>query len=427
MSCSKFYKKLVGIAVISILTGCGSSSIAVSGEDNYVLDTSTLEDTFQIVGTNQVECFDALGVEVTCDSSGQDGGYIQNTSSYVDNADGTITDNITGLMWQKTADINGDGSITDDDKMTYEEADEYCSDLSLAGNNDWRLPDIKTIYSIMSFTGTDPSGFTGTDTSVLTPFVDTDYFEFDYSDGNRIIDVQYATTSSYVGNTSQLFGLNLADGRIKGYELNFFGEDKTFNVRCVRGNEYYGKNNYVDNNDSTITDKATNLMWHQDDNGASIDWNGAIAYCESSELAGYTDWKLPDAKELHSIVDYSRSPDTTNSPAIDEIFNSTGIINEAGDDDFGFYWSSTTHETYSGSGAAAVYISFGRAMGYEDNTWSDVHGAGAQRSDPKDISTVVIGGTGDDAYNSIIDENGNSAITHGPQGDVLRGLNLLGV
>jgi len=69
-------------------------------------------------------------------------------------------------------------------------------------------------------------------------------------------------------------------------------------------------------------------------------------------------------------------------------------------------------------------VSFGRAMGYENNAWADVHGAGAQRSDPKDISTVTIGGTGDDAYNSITDANGNSAITHGPQGDVLRGLNF---
>ena len=88
--------------------------------------------------------------------------------------------------------------------------------------------------------------------------------------------------------------------------------------------------------------------------------------------------------------------------AIDPVLQATAITNEAGQSDYAFYWTSTTHANSSGSGAYAVYVSFGRAMGYMQNAWIDVHGAGAQRSDPK---------TGDA---SAFPEG------HGPQGDAVR-------
>ena len=67
-----------------------------------------------------------------------------------------------------------------------------------------------------------------------------------------------------------------------------------------------------------------------------------------------------------------------------------------------FYWTSTTHIRYPNNGEAAAYISFGRALGYWNNHWTDVHGAGAQRSDPK------IGDPSDYPHG------------HGPQGDAIR-------
>jgi hypothetical protein len=112
---------------------------------------------------------------------------------------------------------------------------------------------------------------------------------------------------------------------------------------------------------------------------------------------------LPNAKELQSIVDYTRSPSTTGSAAIDPLFNVSTIINEAGQTDYPFYWSSTTHANWTATpGASGVYVAFGRAMGYMNGTWIDVHGAGAQRSDPK---------SGDPA---------DWPSGHGPQGDAVR-------
>ncbi|MFW6277426.1 MAG: DUF1566 domain-containing protein [Prolixibacteraceae bacterium] len=132
-----------------------------------------------------------------------------------------------------------------------------------------------------------------------------------------------------------------------------------------------------------------------------LTYNKAVSYAKTFGFAGYSDWRLPDAKELQSIVDYERAPGATNSAAIDPVFNCTEIINEAGQPDYPFYWTGTTHVNQQGGGSAA-YICFGRAMGYFYGTWQDVHGAGAQRSDPK---------TGNAS---------NWPTGHGPQGDAIR-------
>ena len=200
-----------------------------------------------------------------------------------------------------------------------------------------------------------------------------------------------------------MFGVNFADGRIKGYPTNAGpGGSKTFFVIYVRGNDGYGINDFVDNGNGTITDNATGLTWTQNDSGQGLDWENALNYCASLDYAGISDWRLPDAKELQSIVDYSRSPDATNSAAIDPIFNISTITNEAGQLDYPAFWSSTTHATADGHNGAANYVTFGRALGYMNGQWMDVHGAGAQRSEDK---------SGDPSRYST---------GHGPQGDAVR-------
>ena len=365
---------------------------------------------YPLVGTNQTTAYgnqNEIAIpSVGTDFCGQNANYPGTTPSYKDNGDGTITDQVTGLMWSKTPDMDEDGDIDANDKMTAGEASDFASSYKVGGYTDWRLPTIKELFSLILFNGIDPSGYNGSSTDGLIPFIDTDYFDFGYGDvnaGERIIDAQFATNSMYVdGNL--LFGVNFADGRIKGYGLQmpFGGAEKTFYVLYVRGNNTYGENDFVDNGDGTITDNATGLMWMQDDNNEGLLWKEALNYAEDYEFAGYTDWRLPDVKELQSIVDYSRSPGTTNSAAIDPLFNCTQITNEAGQNDYPYYWSNTTHVNWSQvAGGNAAYVSFGRAMGYMQD-WNDVHGAGAQRSDPK---------VGDPA---------DYPTGHGPQGDAIR-------
>lgn len=358
---------------------------------------------YTIVDTGQSRCYDDW-TEISYPAAGepffgQDAEYNGIQPAYRDNGDGTVSDQNTGLMWQ--ADPG--------EKRTYSEVVADVSRCRTGGYDDWRLPTIKELYSLILFTGTDPDP-RSRDAAGPKPFIDTRYFKFQYgkaSDGDRIIDSQWATSTLYVGKVMHgaqaMFGVNFADGRIKGYPTgNMPGRGpKTFYVIYVRGNQDYGKNDFVDNGDGTVTDRATGLTWQKADSGRGMNWQEALDCAENLKLAGHDDWRLPNAKELQSIVDYTRSPDTTHSAAIDPVFECTEITNEDGKKDYGHYWSSTTHVSPHG-GSRAVYIAFGRAVGFMHGQWMDVHGAGAQRSDQKsgDESQLPKG--------------------HGPQGDAQR-------
>ncbi len=380
--------------------------------------------SYPIVDTDQELFYDTI-VEINepavgDDFYGQDANYTVYVPNYQDNGDGTITDLITGLMWSKSPDMDGDGDIDYDDKMSYDEAIEGAESFNLAGYTDWRVPTIKESYSLILFSGLDPSGYEGTSTDDLIPFINTDFFDFAYGDlsaDERLIDAQYVSSTMYVGTTMMgdetMFGVNFADGRIKGYGIDPLPgqtEDKQFYVMYVRGEEY-GINDYEENGDGTITDNATGLMWVQDDDGEGMNWEDALNYAENYEFAGYSDWRLPNAKELQSILDYSRAPSVTNSPAIDPIFNCSQITDEGGNINYPFYWTGTTHASWleNAPGGFGAYVCFGEALGWMEippnsgnYTLLDVHGAGAQRSDPK---------TGNPD---------NYPYGHGPQGDVIR-------
>ncbi len=353
--------------------------------------------SYPIVNTGQRSFYDDRDVvaapEVGEAFYGQDAHYQNAQPAYRDNGDGTVSDLVTGLMWQARPDL--------DDKVTFAEAVAAADTFGLAGYDDWRLPTIKELYSLIQFSGS---------SHTLTPYIDTAYFDFRFGDesrGERSIDGQYWSSTEYVGLTmggdATVFGVNFADGRIKGYprDVGPGGVPNTQFVRYVRGNPDYGINDFVDNGDGTIEDLATGLTWQKTDSGSTNDWQGALAYCENLELAGAGDWRLPNAKELQSIVDYSRAPDALDpariGPAIDPDFEVT--------DTESLYWTGTTlleSPPMLGTGAHAAYVAFGQARGNMFGSWINVHGAGAQRSDPK---------SGDPA---------DWAGGFGPQGDEIR-------
>ncbi|MCP4592607.1 MAG: DUF1566 domain-containing protein [bacterium] len=376
--------------------------------------------TWKVVDTGQDTCHDDQ-TSLTCPSVGvpffgQDAQYAGNQPSYALSGDGlTVYDNVTGLTWTQDADLDGDGDIDVDDKLTFDGAQMYPDTLNAqkyGGYSDWRTPTIKQLYSLIDFRGTDPK-VEDTDATGLIPFIDTDYFAFAYGDtvaGDRIIDSQWATSTLYTADNNMMFGVNFADGRIKGYGLTVpdpRAGEKMFFVRCVRGNAEYGTNRFVDNGDRTVTDDATGLMWTQSDSGEGMNWEEALAWSQelnAENHLGYDDWRLPSAKELQGIVDYTRSPNTTGSPAIDPVFDTTAITNLAGETDYPFFWTSTTHLSSDGNGGRAVYLAFGRGLGtYDGATVEDVHGAGCQRSDSKDGDPAEF-----------------PALGFGPQGDVQR-------
>ncbi len=95
-----------------------------------------------------------------------------------------------------------------------------------------------------------------------------------------------------------------------------------------------------------VIDEGTGLVWQNDADVTSkeLTWEETFAYCENLTLGGYDDWRLPNIRELRSIVDYTR-----HSPAIDTTIFSC---------ESSHYWSST-----SGAGGSdyawSVYFNYG--------------------------------------------------------------------
>ena len=114
--------------------------------------------SYPIVDTGQDTCYDNSGL-IDCPAEGeafygQDAQFSGNMPSYTDNGDGTITDNVTGLVWTQDQ---------SDQSMDWSEAPNYCETLTTGGITDWRVPNIKELWSIRDF-------------STGWPWVDTDYF-----------------------------------------------------------------------------------------------------------------------------------------------------------------------------------------------------------------------------------------------------------
>ena len=127
---------------------------------------------------------------------------------------------------------------------------------------------------------------------------------------------------------------------------------------------------YTDNGNSTVTDAGTGLTWQQstgDVNGDSqitsdgyptgdrATWQVALAYCEGLILAGSSDWRLPNIRELNSLVDR-----TTYGPAIDSHFQSES----------NYYWSATTYAHYTNE---AWYVYFYDGYGYWQHYKTEPH------------------------------------------------------
>jgi len=376
------------VLIASLLAGFAASGLAA-------------ELAYPIVGTGQKQCYDnfhAIAPPLPGQPFyGQDAQHPGIAPAYRDNGDGTVSDLVTGLMWVQARGV----------KMSWADAMAGAKTCRAGGHDDWRAPTIKELYSLIQFTG-ECMGEAGS-----RPFLDTNYFWFVYGDparGERMIDCQDWSATVYIGTTmngnATVFGVNFADGRIKGYpkfDPRTRGPHRLF-VRYVRGNPAYGKNDFHDLGDGTVSDRATGLMWSKADSGTGMNWQQALAWVrllDATNYLGHRDWRLPNAKELQSLLDYSRVP------AIAPVFG----ISRLPDGEYPFYWSSTTHldGPPGRQGGAAVYVCFGRALGWMQFPpgWGefrlmDVHGAGAQRSDPK---------AGDPAM-----------FPHGrgPQGDVIR-------
>jgi hypothetical protein len=270
---------------------------------------------------------------------GEDSDYLINPPSYTKlDAEGNdlpdtatswtmVRDNVTGLIWEVKTD---DGSVHDkDNKYTWYDSnpdtnggnagtsgdgtdtEDFINELNsnnYGGHSDWRLPTPVELQSIVDY-------------GKYSPAINNSYFP-------NIKSSRYWSSTTQANYSGSAWHVHFNYGYV-----NIYFKSDTFYVRAVRAGQSGSLDHLVLNNDNTVTDTHTGLMWQKDGSTGTMNWENAISYCENLEEAGYSDWRMPTAKELASIVKLD-----TYSPSIDTNYF-TAMSS--------YYWSSTTHAYHS--------------------------------------------------------------------------------
>ena len=174
-----------------------------------------------------------------------------------------------------------------------------------------------------------------------------------YSDTGLIASTAYSYTVSACDAAGNCSAKSTANGDTTyGYELPDTGQILSYTTIFGEDHDYQpaaSQPSYTDNGNGTTTDNRTGLMWVKDGNsagcyyGSNLSWDSAIAFCEGLTYAGYSDWRLPNVRELESIVDAGQ-----NSLAI----NTTYFLNTKS---YIWYWTSSTYAPLT---SCAWYLDF---------------------------------------------------------------------
>ena len=255
---------------------------------------------------------------------GEDSDYTRNAPSFTDNGNGTVTDNNTGLMWQKT----------DSGEMTWDTARTGATSLNLAGYSDWRLPTAQEAFCILDHE--------------RNPALNSTYF-VNNAGGTP---GYFWTSDLFYGDNTKVWSTNTGGGLGPHPKTSTISAGGTlrFHARYVRGTKPTTGHHYVNNNDGTVTDLDTGLMWTQVPSSAQT-WTSALTYAEGLTTAGYSDWRLPNIKELQSLQDIPRATASavTTNPCINRVLF-PAVTGTA-------YWSSTSVKT--GTPTQAWLVDFG--------------------------------------------------------------------
>lgn len=262
-----------------------------------------------------------------------------------------VKDNVTGLIWEvKTTDglqaafsTYGFHSFVDSrlekncssDVCTTNAYIKEINALTLCGANDWRLPNNSELLSLVNYNTTNPA-------------IDINYFPLSGS--------SYWSASHYDGIGLETWALESNTGAIFSDWIDG-GPGK--GIRLVRGTDPYNdgvvsgfntidhiKSNalYSDTSAGVVIDSETGLMWQKCSLGLSgndctigsvqeLTWQAALAAANENMDYGHDDWRLPNIKELESLVDNINSDADLHLPAINRVFFSNTVL--------GPYWSST--------------------------------------------------------------------------------------
>ena len=268
-----------------------------------------------------------------------------------------VLDKQTGLVWTKNASLS-------DFPMTWTEAFTFIKDLNhsvLFGFGDWKLPNRRELFSIISHETIHPSlapfhpfvnvfsGYYWTSTSCARL---PDQAWYIHLGGARVFKgMKYGSYMVWPVRLSENFSKVIQTGQRNCYnehggiiDCQNTGQDGEF-----KSGLYCHKNRFTENA-HFITDNATGLTWLKNANifKDTVDWKTAfdlLSKMDKESTSGYNDWRLPNIVELESLIDSGR-----HSPALPVDHRFTDVQS--------YYWSSTT-SMYETNYAWVLYITDG--------------------------------------------------------------------
>lgn len=268
------------------------------------------------------------------------------TSDFIDNKDGTVTHKTTGLTWMRCSmGQTWTGLACSGTASTYTYDTAIALKSNFAGHSDWRLPNIAELQTIVERENINPAINTAMFPNINIP-----------TNGYSV----FWSSSPLVETTKEAWTAYFYDGTI----INNFRWD-SFSVRLVRASQSLGigvstpNNDFTDNKDGTVTHKRTGLVWQRCSVGQT--WTGSTcsgtastytydqAIALNSTFAGHSDWHVPNANELASIVKYN---------AVNPTINTTQFPNTPSND----FWSSSPYVGDT-SHAWSVAFSYGDVYG----------------------------------------------------------------
>lgn len=292
--------------------GCGDTTCNPAGP------------SFTLADTGQLSCYgdtcagiaggDLCGSNWGC---GQDAQYgwdkmHENSDRYATSApeDGflVVFDTVTGLEWQGCAlGLSGTSCRSGEaSSMTWSEAIVACDELAWSGHSDWHLPDVYELSSILNC-------------EVDHPSIDGDAFP-----GTPIM--RFWTISTFAqssDDTSYAWKVDFDTG-----DVDNSPKDSTYGIRCVRNPYGFTKLTprftRAGSEEPVVTDTWTGLEWQgcpagrfgePCDNGEAeaYEWYTALSHCENLLWGGSNDWRLPNVRELASLIDTRRRDPTIDS------------------------------------------------------------------------------------------------------------------
>ncbi|MBI5756026.1 MAG: SBBP repeat-containing protein [Nitrospirae bacterium] len=342
----------------------------IAGDDDVFIAKFSFPPA-ELPRTGQTICYDSAGAVIPCAGTGQDGevqaGMPWPDPRFTDNGDGTVTDNLTGLMWTKDANLGSIGFTS------WWVALDYVARMNAGvnpnfGYTDWRLPNINELKSLIGAERSPALPASNPFTNVVC-----NGHRSSTSLGTNICwnaDV-FSGAVSY-GSKSNNGGCIWAvrSGNFKG-SIQIARTGQTFSYYPGDDGELkmgvsWPNPRFRDNNDGTVIDNLTGLMWTKDANllSRTLSWQEALNYVADMNSGiypnfGYTNWRLPNREEILSLIDFSRFNPALQygHPFINVQYTSGQLGQNVA------YWTSTTYAGLSnyawidfiGNGTLGIY------------------------------------------------------------------------